>query len=133
MPTSCHTQTCLWPSRMAAVRRTAWSGLWSITSPPFTRAERVQLPRSPTTPSSERPSTAPGRCPGPERPPRSPPKEALIQLPPKTPTKCALWQSRCHTTPLFLASMLNAKRGGCVSTRMCGPRASSWECRSACP
>lgn len=133
MPTSCHTQTSLWPSQTAAAQRTAWSVLWSTTSPPSTRAARVPLPRSPTTPSSVRPSIAPGRYPGDQRPPRNHHRAARTQPPPRIPTKCALWRSRCLTIRLCLVSMLNARRGGCVWTHMCGPRASSWGCPSEYP
>ncbi len=63
MQTSCPIQTFSWPSPMAPARWTAWSGLWSITSLPSTKVAKVPLPRSPTTPSSERPSTALGMYP----------------------------------------------------------------------
>lgn len=127
--TSCPIRISLWPSQTAAVRRTAWSGLWSTTSPPSTRAAKAPLPKNPTTPSLARPSTAPGRCPRDQTPPRSLHREAPTPLlPARTPTKCALWRSRFPIIPLCLVSTPNARRGGCVWTHMCGPRANSWAC-----
>lgn len=126
MQTSCPIRTFSWPSPMAPARWTEWFDLWSITSLPSMKVAKVPLPRSPTTPSSERPSTALGVYPK-----RQHLRQVSWKRGPRarqTATMSALWLSRFPIIPLSRASMRNAKRGRCVSTRTCGPKASSWAC-----
>lgn len=115
---------------MAPVPWTVWSDLWNITSLPFTRAARVQLPRSPITQSLAKHSTAPGEC---QR--RQCLKEAFRKKAPvhQTATTWDSLLSRYPTTHLSRASMLNARRGRCVWTHTCGPKASSWACQLVFP
>ncbi len=126
MQTSCPIQTFSWPSPMAPARWTAWSGLWSITSLPSTKVAKVPLPRSPTTPSSERPSTALGMYPKRQRLRQQSQKKGVRVRP--TATMSALWLSKFPIIHLCQASMQNARRDRCVLIRTCGPRASSWAC-----
>ncbi len=115
-----------WPSPMAPARWTAWSDLWSITSHPSMKVAKVPLPRSPTTPSSERPSTALGKYPKRQRLRQQSQKKGPHAR--QTATMSALWLSRFPIIHLCQASMQNARRDRWALTRTCGPRASSWAC-----
>lgn len=112
------------------------------------RVGRVLWPRSPTTPSWGRTSTVPGMClrtvfdlsglptvlvPTQHTQPLLPflgshrgGQRTLAAEEALTAIVFGLWQSRCPTTHLYQASTASARRRGCVSTLMSGPRASSW-------
>ncbi|CAL8285321.1 unnamed protein product [Gadus morhua 'NCC'] len=114
------TRTSSWPSPTATRPRTAWCASWSTTSPRSTRAVAAPSPRSPTTPSSGRPSSAPGGSPGPRTRPRAPPPRPPAPPPrPRSPrrtppTRSASWRSRCRTTRPCRASTPSARRSACV-------------------
>ncbi|KAK7893171.1 hypothetical protein WMY93_022323 [Mugilogobius chulae] len=78
--------------------------------------------RSPTTPSSERPSTAPGES----------PVSPVPSPGPRGSTRCTSWPSRSLTILLCPGSTPSVPTRRCASTPTFGPRASSWACPSEC-